>query len=54
MIEGGIGLDTIAIPNVSDFVVRPRALTMPASFVPLAHDQDDDLTRSDYRPRLIA
>jgi hypothetical protein len=61
MIDRGTGLDTIALPDAADFVLRPRGL--PAStvdFVPstgirdLDRDGDRDLELERYRPPLSA
>lgn len=45
MIDHGVGLEAIAIPDRADFLIKPRGLTAPAYFVPPAHRVGDLLAR---------
>ena len=54
MIDGGIGLEAIALPGPGDFVLAPRGLTVPPTFVPTLRDRDDAFARTKYCPPLSA
>ena len=50
MIDRGVGLDAIALPDAADFVFAPRGLPAPTSFVPRGGDWAETRARSDYCP----
>ena len=45
MIDAGIGLDAIEMPDPADFVIKPRELAPPIDFVPPSDDRGDGLAR---------
>ena len=57
MIDRGTGLESIALPDPADFVLRPRGLASPTvNFVPATGDRDadTDVDREPYRAQLSA
>lgn len=48
MIDRGVGLEAIALPDAADFVVTPRGLPAPTSFVPRGCDRAAALARSEH------
>ena len=54
MINRGIGLDAITLPDPADFVLKPRGLTPAVDFVPPMFDRDVVPTRLPYRSSLSA